>query len=134
MFENISHHKIKSGTDRNFGLVFATIFLIICLFPLWFGKNIHFWALILSFIFFFCAILIPRVLSLPNKFWFKFGILLGTIISPIIMGIIFFLTVTPTGLIMRILGKDILNQRIDKSVKTYWLERKEGATSMKKQF
>lgn len=134
MLEKISHHKIKSGTDRNFGFVFATVFLIICLYPLWFGKNMHLWAFILSFIFFFCAIFLPKVLTLPNKLWFKFGILLGSIVSPIIMGIIFFLTVTSTGIIMRLLRKDILNQYINKSVKSYWLERKKNITSMKNQF
>ena len=134
MFENISHYKIKAGTERNFGLVFAVVFVIISLYPLWFGKNIHLWACIIAFIFFFFAIFLPKVLILPNKLWFKFGSFLGAIVSPIIMGMIFFLTVTPTGMIMRLLGKDILNQRMKKSIKSYWIERKENLTSMKNQF
>ena len=76
MFENISHHKIKAGTERNFGLVFAAVFVIISLYPLWFGKNIHLWACIIAFIFFFFAIFLPKALIVPNKLWFKFGILL----------------------------------------------------------
>ena len=134
MFENISHHKIKSGTERNFGLVFAAVFLIISLYPLWSGKNVHLWACVIAFIFFFFAIFLPKVLILPNKLWFKLGSFLGAIVSPIIMGMIFFLTVTPTGMIMRLLGKDILNQKMKKSVKSYWIKRTENVTSMKNQF
>ena len=134
MFENISHHKIKAGTERNFGLVFGAVFVIISLYPLWFGKNIHLWTCIIAFIFFFFAIFLPKVLILPNKLWFKLGSLLGAIISPIIMGIIFFLTVTPTGMIMRLLGKDILNQKMKKSIKSYWIKRKGNLVSMKNQF
>ena len=134
MFENISHYKIKTGTERNFGLVFTAVFAIISLYPLWFGKNIHLWACIIAFIFLFLGIFLPKVLILPNKLWFKLGSLLGAIISPIIMGIIFFLTVTPTGMIMRLLGKDILNQKMKKSIKSYWIKRKGNLVSMKNQF
>ncbi len=134
MSKNISHYKIKVGTERNFGLVFALVFVIISLYSFWFGKNIHLWAFIIASIFFFFAIFIPKLLILPNKLWFKLGLFLGAIVSPIIMGMIFFLIVTPTGMIMRLLGKDILNQRTKKSIKSYWIERKENLTSMKNQF
>ena len=134
MFENISHHKIKSGTERNFGLVFAAVFLIISLYPLCFGKNMHLWACIIAFIFFYFAIFLPKVLILQNKLWFKLGLFLGAIISPIIMGMIFFLIVTPTGMIMRLLGKDILNQKINKKIKSYWIKRKKIISLMKNQF
>ena len=134
MFENISHHKIKAGTERNFGLVFAAVFLIISLYPLWFGKNIHLWACIIAFIFCFFAIFLPKVLILPNKLWFKLGSFLGAIVSPIIMGMIFFLTVTPTGMIMRLLGKDILNQKTYKTINSYWIEKIKTVSSMKNQF
>ncbi|PPR50020.1 MAG: hypothetical protein CFH15_00718 [Alphaproteobacteria bacterium MarineAlpha5_Bin5] len=134
MFENISHYKIKGGTERNFGLVFAAFFLIISLYPLWFEKNMHLWACIIAFIFFFFAIFLPKALIVPNNLWFKLGSFLGAIVSPIIMGMIFFLTVTPTGLIMRLLGKDILNQKMKKSVQSYWIKKKDSLTSMKNQF
>ena len=134
MFENISHYKIKSGTERNFGLVFAAVFVIISLYPLWFGKNIHLWACIIAFIFFFLAIFLPKALILPNRLWLKLGSFLSAIVSPIIMGMIFFLTVTPTGMIMRLLGKDILNQKMKKTIKSYWIKRKENLSSMKNQF
>ena len=134
MSENISHYKIKAGTERNFGLVFAAVFLIISLYPLWFGKNIHLWACIIAFIFFFFTIFLPKALILPNKLWFKLGLFLGAIVSPIILGMIFFLTVTPTGMIMRLLGKDILNQKIKKTVKSYWIQKINFSDSMKNQF
>ena len=134
MFEYRSYFKIKGGTERSFGLVFAAVFVIISLYPLWFGKNMHLWACIIAFIFLFFAIFLPKALILPNKLWFKLGSFLGAIVSPIIMGMIFFLTVTPTGMIMRLLGKDILNQRMKKSIKSYWIKRKENLTSMKNQF
>ena len=134
MFENISHHKIIAGTERNFGLVFAAVFVIISLYPLWFGKNIHLWACIIAFIFFILAIFLPKALFVINKLWLKLGLFLGAIVSPIIMGIIFFLAVTPTGMIMRLLGKYILNQKMKKSIKSYWIKRKENLSSMKNQF
>ena len=133
MFENISHQKIKAGTERGFGLVFAVVFMIISLYPLFFGKNIHLWACITAFIFFFFAIFLPKALIVPNKLWFKFGILLGAIVSPIIMGIIFFLVVTPIGLFMRILDKDLLNLKFNK-VKSYWIKKNEQKSRMKNQF
>ena len=129
-----SYFKFKTGNERSFGLVFTAIFTIIGLHPLWFEKNIHLWACIIAFIFFFFAVFLPKILILPNKLWFKFGSFLGAIVSPIIMGMIFFLTVTPTGMIMRLLGKDILNQKMKKSVKSYWIKRTENLTSMKNQF
>ena len=134
MFENISHYKIKSGTERNFGLVFAAVFVIISLYPLWFGKNIHLWACILAFIFLFFSIFLPKALFLPNRLWLKLGLFLGNIISPIIMGMIFFITVTPTGMIMRLLGKDILNQKMKKTNNSYWINKTKTVSLMKNQF
>ena len=134
MFENISHYKIKAVTERNFGLVFAAVFVIISLYPLWFGKNMHLWACIITFIFLFFTIFLPKALILPNKLWFKLGSFLGAIISPIIMGMIFFLTVTPTGMIMRLLGKDILKQKMKKTIKSHWINKIKNISSMKNQF
>ena len=134
MFENISHYKIKAGTERGFGLVFAAVFVVIGLYPVLQDQDIKLWAFIIALIFLFFGIFLPKALIVPNKLWFKFGILLGAIVSPIIMGIIFFLAVIPTGIIMRLIGKDILNQKIKKSVKSYWIKRTENLTSMKNQF
>ena len=134
MFENTSHHKIKSGTERNFGLIFAIVFVIIGLYPVLQGQDIRLWAFITALIFLFFGIFLPKALIVPNILWFKFGILLGAIVAPIIMGIIFILIVTPTGIIMRLLGKDILNQKMKKLVKSYWIKSKENLGSMKNQF
>ena len=134
MFENISHYKIKAGTERGFGLIFATVFVIIGLYPVLQSQDIRLWAFIIALIFLFFGIFLPKALIVPNKLWFKFGILLGAIVSPIIMGIIFFLAVTPTGIIMRLLGKDILNQKIKKTIKSYWIKKIKTVSSMKNQF
>ena len=80
------------------------------------------------------AFLAPTILILPNKLWFKFGMLLGSIVAPIVMALVYFITVLPVGLIMRLLGKDILKQKLDKSAKSYWIERRESIGSMKNQF
>ena len=85
-------------------------------------------------IFLFLAFIAPNTLSLPNKLWFKFGMLLGSIIAPIVMALVYFLTVLPTGLIMRLFGKDLLNRKLDKNAKSYWIERTEQMGSMKNQF
>ena len=80
------------------------------------------------------AFVAPQILVLPNKLWFKFGILLGSIIAPVIMALVYFITVLPTGLIMPFLGKDLLKLKLDKNAKSYWIERKEPMGSMKNQF
>ena len=134
MFENKSHHKIKTGTERNFGLVFAAVFVIIGSYPVLQGQDIKLWTFIIALIFLFFAIFLPKLLILPNKLWFKLGSFLGAIVSPIIMGMIFFLTVAPTGMIMRLLGKDILNQKINKTSKSYWIKKTKTVSLMKNQF
>ena len=135
MFEhNKSYLKIKGGTERSFGLVFAAVFTIIGFYPLWYNENIRLWACIIAFIFLFFGIFFPKILIVPNKLWFKLGLLLGAIVAPIVMGIIFFLTVTPIGIIMRLFGKDIINQKIKKTAKSYWIKRKKTVSSMKNQF
>ena len=134
IFNNKSYFKIKTSGERSFGFAFAIFFTIISLFPLWYGENIRLWACIIAFIFLFISIFFPKTLIVPNKLWLKLGLLLGAIVAPIVMGIIFFLTVTPTGIIMRLLGKGTINQRIKKPVKSYWIQRKNNISSMKNQY
>ena len=134
MFENKSYFKINASNERNFGLVFATIFIIICLYPILHGEGIRLWALIIAIILYFLGFFVPKALIVPNKLWFKLGMVLGAVVSPIIMGVIFFLTVTPTGIIMRLLGKSNRNYKIEKSIISYWIKRKELFSSMKNQF
>ena len=125
---------IEYSSPKSFGIVFSIFFLIISLYPLYKGKSIHIWALIISAIFLFLAFVAPKSLSFLNKLWFKFGMLLGSIISPIVMALIYFLTVLPTGVIMRLLNKDLLNQKLDKNSKSYWIHRSEKMNPMKNQF
>jgi len=126
--------KIKISSNRSFGLVFFVVFLIVALWPLKSGEDIRIWSLALSIIFFSLGILNSKLLTPLNKLWFKFGILLGSIVSPIVMGIVFFLVVTPTSIIMRLLGKDLLKTNKIKSTSTYWIKRDKQNTTMKKQF
>ena len=124
---------IKISSNRSFGLVFFVFFLIISLFPLFKDGNIRIWAIIAAIIFLILGLLNSSTLNPLNKIWFKFGILLGSIISPIVMGIVFFVVVTPTALIMRIFGKNLLNLKKDNK-KSYWIEKSPIKSKMKNQF
>ena len=124
---------IKIGTNKSFGIVFFFVFVIIALYPLLNGENIRIWSLIISITFLLLGLINSKILTPLNKIWFKFGIFLGKIISPIVMGIIFFLVVTPTGILMRIFKKDLLNLKLNKN-KSYWIEKTELKSKMKNQF
>ncbi len=124
---------IKIGSNRSFGIVFFIVFLIIAIYPLLDQGQIRFWSLLLSFLFLILGLVNSFLLSPLNKIWFKFGILLGKIVSPLVMAIIFFLVVTPIGLLMRILNKDLLNLKFNKK-NTYWIEKNEPKSKMKNQF
>ena len=124
---------IKISSNRSFGIVFFVVFLLIALYPLINNEEIRIWSLIISLIFLILGLINSRILTPLNKLWFKFGILLGKIVSPIIMGIIFFLVVTPIGFIMRILGKDVLNLKFNAN-KSYWIEKTGPKSKMKNQF
>ena len=123
----------NKSSNRSFGIVFFIVFLIIGTYPMLNEGNVRFWSLIFSVIFLILGILNSEFLTPLNKIWFKFGILLGNIVSPVVLGIVFFIIVTPTSLIMKILGKDILG--LKKSIKkTYWIEKIETKSKMKNQF
>ena len=124
---------IKISSNRNFGIVFFVVFLLIALYPLINSGEIRIWSVVIASIFLVLGILNSNILLPLNKLWFKFGIFLGKIISPIIMGIIFFLVVTPIGLIMRLLGKDVLNLKYN-DYKSYWIEKTGPKSKMKNQF
>ena len=124
---------VKISSNRSFGIVFFVVFLLVTLYPLIHGEEIRLWSLIISIIFLILGLLNSKILNPLNQIWFKFGILLGRIISPFIMAIIFFFVVTPIGLIMRTLGKDILNLRYN-TKKTYWIEKTGPKSKMKNQF
>jgi predicted membrane protein len=126
--------KVKIGSNRSFGLVFFIVFLIISLLPLLSENGIRKWSIGLSLIFLILGLLNSKVLSPFNKIWFKFGLLLGYIAAPIVMGIVFFLVVTPTGFLLKLFGKDILNKKYDNKKKTYWINCNKENSSMKQQF
>ena len=134
MSKTTSHIAIEQSSPKSFGIVFSIVFLIVALYPLINSEGLRIWALVASIIFFFLAFIAPKVLVFPNQLWFKFGLLLGSIVAPIIMAFVYFVTVLPTGLIMRILGKDLLKQKLDKNVESYWIKRSEPMGLMKNQF
>ena len=123
----------NKSSNRSFGIIFFIFFLIISLFPLLNDNDIRYWSLILSIIFLVLGLLNSNLLTPLNNLWFKFGILLGKVISPFIMGTIFFIIVTPIGIIMKILKKDLLNLKFNNK-KTYWIEKNGPKSKMKNQF
>ncbi len=137
MSELTGNTEVKMGSERSFGIVFAIVFLLIALFPLLGDGGVRLWSAGVAAVFGGLAFLAPELLAPLNTLWFKFGMLLSKIISPIVMGILFFVTVTPIGLIMRARGKDLLRQKLDPDAETYWIEvdpEQAALTSMKKQF
>ena len=124
---------IKISSNKSFGIVFFIFFLIIALWPLLNKDAIRIWALIISLTFIVLTILKPYLLTPLNKAWAKFGIFLGNFISPIVMAIIFFVIVTPTGFLMRIISKDFLNLKKNDD-KSYWIKSSEVKSKMKDQF
>ena len=128
-----NNKKIKLGSNRVFGLFFGAIFTIIAFYPLINNDSIRSWSLIVSLIFFVLGILNSKYLSPLNRLWYELGILLGKIFSPIIMLLIFFVVVTPIGLFMRLLGKDLLNLKKNEN-KSYWIKKESTSQSMKDQF
>ena len=125
---------IKVGSNRNFGIVFSIVFLLISLYPLLKSGDIRVWSLVVSFIFLILGIVNSKILSPFNKLWFKFGLLLGKFVSPLIMMIIFFFVVTPIGILMRLFRKDVLNLKFNNKKETYWIEKKGPKSKMKNQF
>ena len=125
--------KITVGSNKSFGIVFCIFFLIVSFYPLINGESIRLWSIFLSVIFLILGLFNSRILTPLNILWFKFGIFLGRFVSPIVMGLVFFLVVTPTGLIMRMFKKDLLKLKKNE-LNTYWINRSESKSDMKNQF
>ncbi len=125
--------KPKIGTNRSFGIVFFVFFLIISMWPLFKESEIRIWSLIISLIFLILGLINSNLLTPLNKLWFKFGIFLGNIVSPVVMGMIYFLIITPISFILKIINKDILNLKKTTN-KSYWKTKDKYKTSMKNQF
>ena len=121
------------SSNRSFGIVFFVVFLLIAVFPLANSEDLRIWSLIISLIFLILGLLKSKILTPLNRLWFKFGIFLGKIVSALVMGVIFFFVVTPIGLIMKILRKDLLNLKYNLN-KSYWIEKSDPKSKMKNQF
>tara|TARA_B100000029_G_scaffold213832_1_gene211781 strand:+ start:58 stop:441 length:384 start_codon:yes stop_codon:yes gene_type:complete len=124
---------IKIGSNRSFGLVFFIVFLLISIYPIFNEGSIRLWSLLIAAIFLILGLLNSKLLTPPNKVWFKFGLILGKFISPIVMGVIFFGVVTPISFIMRVFGKDLLNLKYNNKP-SYWIEKNGPKSKMKNQF
>ena len=126
--------KIKINSNRSFGIVFFFVFLIISLWPLINENPLRVWSIYVAIIFLILGLMNSNLLTPLNTLWFKFGKLLGSIVAPIVMGIVFFIIVTPTGFIMRMFGKDLLNKKYNNKSKSYWINREKSKGTMKQQF
>ena len=124
---------LKISSNRSFGIVFFIVFILIAFYPLINQEEIRIWSVLISLLFLILGIINSKILTPLNKVWFKFGIFLGKIISPIVMGLIFFLVVTPIAFLMRMLKKDLLNLKFSKN-NSYWIEKTDPKSTMKNQF
>ena len=129
----MKNQKIKIGSNKSFGIVFSIVFLVIAFWPMLNGNEINYWSLAISITFLILGLTNSKILTPLNKIWFKFGILLGNVIAPIVMGIIFFLIVTPISIIMKLLGKDLLNLKKNNN-NSYWIEKNNQKSKMKNQY
>lgn len=132
-----SREEVRIGSNSTFGLVFSIFFGAFGLWPMFAGTPPRIWALVLAAIFLFTAILRPTLLRHLNYFWFRFGLLLHRVVNPLILGVLFYLTITPIALIARLFGKDLLHLKLDPEAKSYWIKREPpGPTgdSMQRQF
>ncbi len=123
----------KKESNKGFGMLFFAVFAIISIWPLLKGGDLRLWSLLIGFIFLILGLLNSKFLTPAKRIWIKFGELLGKIISPIVLSIIFFLLITPIGILMKILRKDLLNLRFTKE-KTYWTKRSKDLGTMNNQF
>ena len=126
----MSKFNIQITTGQSFGIAISIVFLIVALYPLSNSETLHVWAFIVSSGLLILSFIAPQAMEL----WLKFAMLLGSIITPIGISVIYFIVLVPMGIIMRLLGKDLLKQKLDKNAKSYWIERSEPIGSMKNQF
>ena len=124
----------SKSSNRSFGLLFFIVFLILGFWPLKSGESLNFYFFAISLIFLILGLINSKLLSPFNKFWIKLGVILGNIIAPIVMALVYFVILTPVSLIVRLFGKDLLALRFLKKKETYWITRKKTLGSMKKQF
>jgi len=124
---------IKKSSNRSFAILFFIVFLLISVWPLLSGDNYRLWPLIISVIFLTLGLINSKLLTPLNKSWIKIGEILGLVVSPIIMALIYFIVLTPLSIILKLAGKDLLNIKFSK-IDSYWIKREKNIGSMKKQF
>jgi len=129
--QSIEHER---GTERNFGIVFATVFAIVGGYLYWKSGTVTWWPFVVAAAFAITAIAFPRVLHWPNILWFKFGLLLGRVIGPLVMAVVYLLVMVPLGLLVRLFGKDLLRLKLDAETESYWIKRELPPQPMKNQF
>ena len=134
MSDHISHIEVRQGSERGFGIVFAVVFGLFGIWPVLSAEPPRLVLIFVAALFLLLAFLAPKLLRIPNKLWLKLGMLIGAVVAPIVMGLVYFVAVLPTGLWIRLRGKDLLSVKIDKSAKSYWIERTEKMQSMRNQF
>ena len=123
----------KKNSNRTFGILFFLVFLVIGIWPITNGEYVRWWSIIISLISLFLGIINSKILTPFNKIWIKIGELLGRVIAPIVMAIIYFFTITPMAILLKLLRKDLLRIKFS-SVTTYWIKRDKKFGSMKRQF
>ncbi len=115
--------RIEAGSDKSFGVVFAVVFAIIGVFPMWGGGSPAYWAFGLSAVFLLLALARPGTLKPLNRIWHLVGLGLSKVVNPLVLGFLFFVTITPMALVMRMMGKDLLRLKFDSAAESYWIER-----------
>ena len=122
--EDLSREEhVEGSSNRSFGVVFAVVFLIIAAWPLLSGTAPRWWAVAVAALFGAAAWLLPAILAVPNRLWLRFGLLLGKVVSPVALGVLFYLVFAPVGLLMRLAGKDPLRMRLERASGSYWIRR-----------
>ena len=124
----------KPSSNRSFGIVFFIFFLILSFFPLMKNNQINFYFLVTAIVFLILGLVNAKILTPLNKYWIKFGDILGKLVSPIVMFLIYFLTVFPVNLLLRLFNKDVMCLKLDKKMKSYWIKKEINNTNMNNQF
>ena len=125
---------VKIGSEKNFGIVIAAVLGLIAVWPVFFGNDLRWYLAIPAIILIVLAFVRPRTLTKPNQLWFRFGMFLGGIVAPVIMALVFITAFLPIGSLLRLIGKDLLREKIEPDAESYWLDRADTPQSMKKQF
>lgn len=115
--------QIEGSSDRSFGFVFGVAFLLIAVWPIFHGQPMRWWSIGLAAIFGLLAILKPALLAIPNRLWTRLGVLLGKVVSPIALGVLFYGLIAPMGVVARLIGKDLLRLKLDAAADSYWIRR-----------